>query len=54
MQQPASICAVKADVTPDLRLGPTCPTGWNLDERNCVLDAIMLVVSRIPHWSGHR
>ena len=32
MQQPASICAVKADVTPDLRLGPT---GWNLDERNC-------------------
>ena len=53
MQQPASICAVKADVTPDLRLGPTCPTGWNLDERNCVLDAIMLVVSRIPHWSGH-
>ena len=32
MQQPASICAVKADVNPDLRLGPT---GWNLDERNC-------------------
>ena len=32
MQQPASICAVKADVTPDLRFGPA---GWNLDERNC-------------------
>ena len=48
MQQPASICAGKADVTPDLRFGPT---GWNA---TVVLDAIMPVVSRIPHWIDRR
>eukprot|EP00435_Cladocopium_sp_Y103_P047343 s881_g13.t2 len=32
-QQPvASVCAVKADVTPELRLGPA---GWTFDENNC-------------------